>query len=601
MPPWTGPARLLVGLAQGLLLALLYHAASAQLWPATQAIWFRPLLLAALFVPPVMVSGMTAMRPRRLLGQALILILLLAALGAYSAWRGDLGTLLNGPALQAWQDARRQPWDGLWPLLCAAAVAVFIAQALLLAAQADGNNRYLASYPRYFEQAWKLAVQIAFATLFMLLLWLILHLGAALFSLIGLHFPDKLLSQASFVIPVLAAAFSCALHLTDVRPGIIAGIRKLLLTVLAWLLPLAALIVAAFLVSLAFTGPEPLWRTRLATPVLLGATALLVVLISAVHEDGVVSTLRQHRVMAVSLWCACLLPLPLVALAVYALGLRVAQHGWTVDRISLALVIAVAALYAVGYAVAALRDRRHLAPIAPVNIAASLMLLVIFLAVHSPVADPARLAVADQLARLKAGKTDAAGFDYDFLRFDGARFGVRALHGLAQDDGLPATAHTQAQLTLRKSSRWNMANRVRPDIAANIRMHPSGQTLPAGFAAVDWKKQSAYATPLCLLRPGTACDGYRVPVPGQAAQLLLFDADDTPSLFALGEDGQWQMQGVLRMAPACRAQMKQSAAAGTLAWLPSQRRDVVINGQRMQLEPSQGGLQSCGLSAADTP
>ena len=73
-------------------------------------------------------------------------------------------------------------------------------------------------------------------------------------------------------------AFTCAIHVTDVRAGIVRGARTLKLTLLSWLLPIMALIAVTFLATLLFTGLEPLWSTRRATPVLLAAAAALVFL-----------------------------------------------------------------------------------------------------------------------------------------------------------------------------------------------------------------------------------------------------------------------------------------------------------------------------------
>ena len=43
-------------------------------------------------------------------------------------------------------------------------------------------------------------------------------------------------------------------------------------------------------------------------------------------------------------------------------------------------------------------------------------------AFFTPIADPARLAVADQVRRLESGRVAPAQFDFTSLRFDGARY-----------------------------------------------------------------------------------------------------------------------------------------------------------------------------------
>jgi len=56
-------ARPAIGLLQGLLLLGLYRASSGQIWPATNGLIFAPLVLTALFVPLIAISGLGNMRP----------------------------------------------------------------------------------------------------------------------------------------------------------------------------------------------------------------------------------------------------------------------------------------------------------------------------------------------------------------------------------------------------------------------------------------------------------------------------------------------------------------------------------------------------------
>ncbi|MFN9954093.1 MAG: DUF4153 domain-containing protein, partial [bacterium] len=94
--------------------------------------------------------------------------------------------------------------EGFWTLLFFSVLGFFIAQALVLAAAAD--HKRIASYPRYFETAWKLAIQVSFSFLFVILLWLVLWLGVGLFSLIKLGFLGKVLREPLFFMPITATA-----------------------------------------------------------------------------------------------------------------------------------------------------------------------------------------------------------------------------------------------------------------------------------------------------------------------------------------------------------------------------------------------------------
>ncbi len=96
----------------------------------------------------------------------------------------------------------------------------------------------------------QLALSVAFTGAF----WVLLFLGAGLFSVIGLNFLRDLLGQEWFSIPVTTLAFSAAVHLTDVKDGLIRGVRTVALMLLSWLMPVMTLITAAFILALPFAG-----------------------------------------------------------------------------------------------------------------------------------------------------------------------------------------------------------------------------------------------------------------------------------------------------------------------------------------------------------
>lgn len=67
--PRIGGLRILLGLLQGLILYLLYRAAEHHAWPSTQSLLFVPLVLLALFLPSIAISGLGHMDHRRQLLQ----------------------------------------------------------------------------------------------------------------------------------------------------------------------------------------------------------------------------------------------------------------------------------------------------------------------------------------------------------------------------------------------------------------------------------------------------------------------------------------------------------------------------------------------------
>ena len=71
-----------------------------------------------------------------------------------------------------------------------------------------------------------------------------------------------------------------------------------------------------------------------------------------------------------------------------------------------------------GYPYAA--SQRHgswLNAIAPVNIGAAMLVLLVLLVLFSPLLDPARISVNSQMARLENNRSIAEKFDFDYLGF----------------------------------------------------------------------------------------------------------------------------------------------------------------------------------------
>src|SRR5690606_3246102 len=117
-------------------------------------------------------------------------------------------------------------------------------------------------------------------------------------------------------------------------------------------------------------------------------------------------------------------------------------------------------------------------PLETANVVAAVATVAVILALFSPVADPARLSVNDQMARLARGDVTAEQFDYAFLRFESGRHGQAALARLAaSEDEEVARRAREAQ---QADSRWAVAERI-PEGERRIEAWPEGADLPEGF------------------------------------------------------------------------------------------------------------------------
>jgi hypothetical protein len=356
------------------------------------------------------------------------------------------------------------------------------------------------------------------------------------------------------------------------------------------------LLVGGFLLSLPFTGLAPLWATRHAGSVLLLADAGFIVLINAAWQNGETGS-SVARLVRASARAAAVLLVPLTLLAIYALGLRVHEYGWTDDRIHAAACLAVASCYAAGYFHAALRSG-WLATIARVNIATAFVVLATLLLVFSPLADPARLSVNDQVGRLLSGKVAPAKFDFAYLRFEGLRFGRAALARLDATATGSNAAIIHQRIAAARSLQGRPA-RTSPelpaqDIAKNVHVWPKGAHLPASFVGSAIHVDGS-VVPACLREAGQACDAAMLDLTGDGKpEIVLLSATTGPSAVMQESDkGQWQAIAWLPYEIAGCGTLRDALIAGEVRAVPSAMNDIEIGGQRLPLRGRLAKVPEC--------
>jgi hypothetical protein len=527
----------------------------------------------ALFVPVIAIAGLGNLRPRTLIVWIAVAAMLCLALGYHDAYRDPspdstkerlFFAVLNGCMV------------GL----------LFIGHSLVVAG--DTDRRWIASFPTYFDVAWRHATQLALAILFtgMFFLWL----GAELFDLIKIHVLWDLLRANWFWIPAMTVAFATALHFTDTRTAMVRGARTLLLSLLSWLLPIMTLIAVGFLCALPFTGLAPLWATRHATSILLTAAVALILLINSHFQDGTAE--RERFPLLVYTRAATAIGLlPLTVLAAIGLKLRVDQHGWTPPRIvALAFVVAIAC-HALGYFVAAVHSRTALRGLPTTNVLSAFVIVALMIALMSPLADPARLSVQSQVARLESGAIPPRQFDFGFLKFGSGRYGRDELERLKNMKDGPNAAEIARLATAEETRSYRSGPAGPPATSAsreqNITvLHPRGAKLPESFLRMNWSTTD-YRLPACLKTEGSRCDALLVDLDGDGmVEVLLIDGRSYSQIFAFkeGERGTWESRGTLVNAD-CRG-VAEALRSGEFQVVAPQAMDLVAAGQRLQIRTS---------------
>lgn len=461
------PIVLLVALAQGFLLHGLHRLAEGNHRAWSELSFLLPAYAITVGVPLTFYLLRAHLTGAALGLRLLVLALVLGTSGIYVGW-------VNGPFGEV-----RPGSDGsifLYAFLIL--LAWFVALPFLRFRISDTLTAK--GYSALFDEAWRLAVTLAFALLFIGLFWALLNLFVVLFKSIGIDWPEEIIHERYFVYPATCVALSFAIGFTELKPETFRGLRRALLTLLRWLAPLAALIVLLFLGALPVQGMESLWKTHFATGGLISLSLALVVFYNTVYQDGAVTD-RLPRALGWLLQAALLVGPSLVVLGFWALGLRILQHGLSEDRLYALLVLAILTGYLAGYWVVTLRGGKAPFSIRQVNVVMALAMVAVLIAVHTPVLDFKRLAVNSQLGRLNI---TGDKFDYAYLRHDAGRHGIRALQQLMQSDDAKVVA--RSKLMLGEANRRGYGPLARGQgkasdrerFMARIEVYPKGKTLP---------------------------------------------------------------------------------------------------------------------------
>lgn len=563
-PAVIGWTRIGTGLAQGIALWALTEVVEGKAGFSTNPVLLGAIEAVVLFTPFVVLAGLADLRRRTLIVWAAAAAVILAGLGAHDIARQAAGT------------------DPRW---IAGTTLVFLAAGLFIAhhlvAGADADRRPVARFATYFDLAWKHGVQLAMSAGFVGVFWIVLFLGGALFKLIGITLIADVIDKPWFAFPATGTMFAAAVQLTDVRHGLIRGIRTVALTLLSWLLPVLVVLVGAFMASLPFTGLEPLWKTKSAAAILLSAAAIMVILINAAYQGG-----EPDEPTPLALrWAARaggLLLVPLIAVAGYAIWLRVGQYGLTPDRIIATACIVAGVCYAVGYSLAAMLPGPWMKPLEITNIVTAVIVVGLILAIFSPLADPARLSVNDQMARIAAGKIAPDKVDYRFLRFESQRYGLEALKTLKAKGG---EVGKRAGEALSTSDRSRLAGPLLAEVSpVQVAVAPKGKVLPSGFLALRGAERDGGLSN-CLDK-SKPCRAVMLDLNDDGVDEVVLDVSYALIVSTADASGTWRQVGQFsRTCPDLDASLRD----GRVGVAPSRWRDLEINGHVIALNRDEQG------------
>lgn len=333
-------------------------------------------------------------------------------------------------------------------------LAVLIAAPLFQTIRDEGAWAF--PYARLHRHAWTDAVIGAAGLVFTGITFLLAWLIASLFDVIGIEAIKDLLEEEWFGWMLAGFAFGSAVGLLRERDALVATLQKLVMVVLAVLAPVLAVALAAFLLSLPFTGLSGLWESDIpATPLLLVAGAGAILLANAIIGNGKAE--RSPNVWlqrAALLLVVCILPLAI--LAAMSMGERINQYGWTPERIWGVVAVAVAIAYgAIGWWSVYKGRKDFDDQLRPwqTKMAIGLCGLALFLAL--PILDFGAISARSQLARLESGQVKPEEFDWTAMAFDFGPSGRKHLTEIEKSG--PAGQRELAKAALASEDRYSLS------------------------------------------------------------------------------------------------------------------------------------------------
>lgn len=409
------PKRLMLTLSafQGIALTLLYLSVEHQWWLGQNPTWFTALATFAFSFPLLMLLCTTRENAVQAACYILPFTLLLSLLGAYVGFQNEpIEYVSNESAMFIF---------GFTALLACFKGLMYIQLRL------SGTPL---TYASLFRISWRNFLIFVESLLFKFIFLGILHLGAGLFSIVGIDLFSTLLDKAWFTIPVLCLAFGFAVVIFRNIIHTVDNIATILQTLIKFLLPALSIVSLGFLITLPFTGLTALWETGNGTFLVMSLQLLSLFFINAVYQQGEKNQpyhLLLHRLI---LTATALLPVYSL-ISGYGLLLRIMQYGWTLDRCWAVLIWVLLACFSFSYLVGIVRLRdQWLSALSKINITMGLVFLAMMLLVNSPILNFQYIAAQSQLARLDKSATTFDKFDYYYFENNLGRQGYLAIQTL---------------------------------------------------------------------------------------------------------------------------------------------------------------------------
>jgi hypothetical protein len=433
------------------------------------------------------------------------------------------------------------------PVLATLTVATLPVPFLIAGAKAGWRD-----YPALFLEAWSVVLRFSAAGAFTGLVWLVIFLSDEVLNIVGIDVIGRLLDHE--VVPLVLSGAVLGLGMAVIHDLADLLSPYVVLRLFRLFLPAVLVVMAVFLIALPFRGLDGLAGGLSPALLLLTMVAGGISLVSIAVDQSDADATQSPVLIRSAQGMALVLPV-LAGMALWAIWLRVAERGWSPDRVFVVLVAVLGVAYGLIYAQAVLRGGGWMGRIRLGNITMVLAVIVLAALWLTPVLNAERISARDQLARFTTGQTTVETLDLSALRSWGKPGAavMAELEARAKEPGQEALA---ALLAGEASSTGVDRAALLASLRAAMPVQPATATgtrdtlfdVADDYMLQDWKQVCEAGVtpgqPGCLLVVADLLPT----MPGEEAMLFLQRSSDYVEIAGLyiGDDGRLRQRGTTR-------------------------------------------------------
>ncbi|WP_187226616.1 DUF4153 domain-containing protein [Escherichia marmotae] len=565
LSPVTRWGMVATGLLQGLVCYLLIT------WLAGKNnSWIVYGVPATLAFSSVLLFTVVSFKQKRLWGWLAIVLIATLGMSGWLKWQID--------GMSPWR-AEKALWDfGCYLLLMGVMLLPWIQQSLRV-------HNDITRYSYFYQSVWHNVLVLLVIFITNGLTWLVLLLWSELFKLVGITFFKTLFFSTDwFIYLTLGLVTALAVILARTQSRLIDSIQKLFTLIATGLLPLVSLLTLLFIITLPFAGLNAISRHISAAGLLL-TLAFLQLLLMAVVRDPQKASIPWAGPLRYLIKTALLVTPLYVLIAAWALWLRVAQYGWTAERLHGALAVVVLLVWSLGYFVSIVwrKGQNPLVLQGKVNLAVSLLVLVILVLLNSPVLDSMRISVNSHMARYQSGKNTPDQVSIYMLEQSG-RYGRAALESLKSDVEYMKEPKRRRSLLMAFDGVQRLQQRISEKaLADNVLIAPGSGKPDATFWSAVMK--NLYNAMICIEKDACVLVEQDLNSDGRAEGILFAFNSERYIVYGFDPDKKEWQELTMSLLPReiTKEKLLTAAKEGKLGTKPKAWRDLTVDGETLDL------------------